>query len=260
VSLLYLKVRDYHTVDVGPQPQGLARQTARAARAAFKALHRSPTLLWVAIGSAVQLIVLSAVWAWLPSFLNRVHGVPASQAGVRAALVVLCGAVGSVLWGVVCDMAGKRNPRGRVLAMAVLCLISTVTLAAAFGLPLFGVQLTKEAQFGLFALGGLFATCTAGPSAAIVLNVVHPGFRATGASILGLLQNLLGMAMGPFIGGVLSDAYGLQTALAVTPLFGIAAAWLLVIGSRTYERDVERASMPLVDDTSLSAAELAVAP
>ena len=49
---------------------------------------------------------------------------------MRAALVVLAGAVGSVVWGVVCDMAGKRHPRGRVLAMGVLCLICTAVLAA----------------------------------------------------------------------------------------------------------------------------------
>ena len=246
LSLLYIKVRDYHTVNVGTQAQGATRSAVGVARAAFGALKRSPTLLWVCIGSALQLIVLSAMWAWLPSFLNRVHGVAPEQAGMHAALVVLCGAFGSVVWGVVCDMAGKRYPRARVLSMGVLCLISTAVLGAAFGLPLLGVQLSNQAQFALFALGGFFATCTAGPSAAIVMNVVHPGFRATGASILGLLQNLFGMAMGPLIGGVLSDAFGLQTALAVTPLFGIAAAWLLVIGSRTYERDVERAARPLV--------------
>ena len=95
--------------------------------------------------------------------------------------------------------------------------------------------------------------------AAIVVNVVHPGFRATGASILGLLQNLFGMAVGPLIGGVLSDAFGLQAALAVTPVFGIAAAWLLVIGSRTYARDVDRAATPLVDDADLPALKLAAA-
>ena len=71
-------------------------------------------------------------------------------------------------------------------------------------------------------------------------------------------QNLFGLAMGPFIAGALSDAFGLQTALAVTPLFGIAAAWMLLVGSRTYKRDVERAAMPLVDDSSLPDPELAV--
>jgi len=190
------------------------------------------------------------MWAWLPSFLNRVHGIAPDQAGVRAALIVLCGAAGSIVWGIVCDKAGQRHPRGRVISMGVLCLISTAVLGAAFGLPLLGVQLSNQAQFGLFALGGFFATCTAGPSAAIVVNVIHPGFRATGASILGLTQNLLGMAVGPLVAGALSDAYGLQTALAVTPVFGIAAAWMLVIGSRTYGRDVERAGTPLVNDAN----------
>jgi predicted MFS family arabinose efflux permease len=259
VSLLYIKVRDYQTVDAGTQTQVATRPSVGALRAAFGALKRSPTILWVCMGSAVQLIVLSAMWSWLPSFLNRVHGVPPDQAGVRAALVVLAGAFGSVVWGVVCDMAAKRHPRGRVLAMGLLCLVSTAVLGGAFGLPLLGVQLSNQAQFALFAVGGFFATCTAGPSAAIVMNVIHPGFRATGAAILGLAQNLFGMAMGPLIGGVLSDAFGLQAALAVTPAFGVAAAWLLVIGSRTYERDMERAAMPLLDDASLPGVELAAA-
>ena len=206
----------------------------------------------------MQLIVLSSMWSWLPSFLNRVHGIAPEQAGLRAAIVVMCGAVGSVVWGVVCDMAGKRYPRARVISMGVLCVVSTAVLGAAFGLPLLGVQLSNQAQFGLFALGGFFVTCTAGPSAAVVLNVIHPGFRATGASILGLFQNLIGLAMGPLIAGALSDAFGLQTALAVTPVFGIVAAWMLVVGSRTYERDVERAARPLVDDASLPDPELAV--
>ena len=257
LSLLYLTVRDYRTVDVGTQTEGATRQAVGVVRAAFGALKRSPTLLWVGIGSAVQLVVLSSMWAWLPSFLNRVHGIAPDQAGVRAALFVLTGAFGSVLWGIVCDKAGKRHPRGRVIAMAVLCLCSTAVLGAAFALPLLGVPLSHQAQFGLLAFGGFFATCTAGPSAAIVMNVIHPGFRATGAAILGLAQNLFGLAMGPFIAGALSDAYGLQTALAVTPIFGIAAAWLLVIASRTYERDVARAASPLVDATCLPEQELA---
>ena len=37
LSLLYIKVRDYHTVDVGTQTQGATRQAAGVARAAFGA-------------------------------------------------------------------------------------------------------------------------------------------------------------------------------------------------------------------------------
>jgi hypothetical protein len=49
------------------------------------------------------------------------------------------------------------------------------------------------------------------------------------------------MAAGPFISGALSDAFGLGTALALMPLFGIAAALLLIAGARAYPADLVRA-------------------
>ena len=44
-------------------------------------------------------------------------------------------------------------------------------------------------------------TCTVGPVSAIVIDVIHPGVRATGSSVLALFQNLFGLAAGPFIAG-----------------------------------------------------------
>ena len=67
-------------------------------------------MLWVCLGAPAQLIVVSAVWSWLPSFLNRVHGMPPQQAAVQAAMVVLCGALGSVFWGDMVDRAGRSAP------------------------------------------------------------------------------------------------------------------------------------------------------
>ena len=54
-----------------------------------------------------------------------------------------------------------------------------------------------------------------------------------------VIQNLFGLAAGPFIAGALSDAYGLQTALAVIPLFCLLAATAFVFGSRTHEKDLK---------------------
>ena len=85
-------------------------------------LVRSRTMLWVCIGAAAQLIVVSAVWSWLPSFLNRVHGIAPAQAGVKAALVVLAGALGSVVWGAVVDRAGMRRSRTKFTVLALLCI------------------------------------------------------------------------------------------------------------------------------------------
>src|SRR5262249_57035208 len=90
--------------------------------------------------------------------------------------------------------------------------------------------------------GGFLAACEVGPAAAIVLDVLHPGVRSTGASVLSLFQNLFGLALGPFIGGVLSDAVGLDNALALMPLACILAAASFVMAHGGYQADKQGAA------------------
>jgi len=243
LALLYLKVRDYRTVELDPRRELAARSTGSAARFVVQALARSRTMLWVCIGGAAQLVVVSAVWSWLPSFLNRMHGVAADQAGVKAAVVVLCGAFGSVFWGAVADRAGRHCPRIKLQVMAGLCLLTMVVLVGAFGAGQAGFVLTLPAQFTLIAVGGFLMTCTVGPVSAVVIDVIHPGVRATGSSVLALFQNLFGLAAGPFIAGMLSDAWGLTTALALMPLFGLLAAYAFLRATATYETDMQAAGV-----------------
>jgi MFS transporter, Spinster family, sphingosine-1-phosphate transporter len=248
LALLYLKVRDYKTVALTPRLDRATRSTGSAARAIVRALLRSRTILWVCVGGATQLIVVSAIWAWLPSWLNRAQGIPPGQAAMGAAIVVLCGAVGSVVWGAVVDRAGARRPRAKFLMMALLCGVSMLLLATAFGAPHVGLVISARVQFALVALGGFVMTCTVGPAPAVVIDVVHRGIRATGASVLALFQNLLGLAAGPFIAGALSDVLGLQSALALIPLFSLLAAGAMLLAARTYEADLERACEPAAQE------------
>lgn len=240
LAMLYLKVKDYDTVKLTPQ-HGIATQSVGGViRFILQALTRSRTVLWTCIGAAFQLIVLSAVWSWLPSYLNRFHGMPTDQASVKAALVVLCGAAGAVAWGAVVDRSGRSRPRNKLFAMAVLCLVSLVLLGLAFGIGVwFGPPLTYAAQFAWIAVGGFVVTCTVGPVSAIIIDVVHPGVRSTGSSVLSLFQNLFGLAAGPFIAGSLSDAVGLQNAMAVMPVFGVFAVLAFIKASGSYESDMQ---------------------
>jgi MFS family permease len=251
LALLYLRVRDYRTVELTPRLDAATRTTGTAARAVVRALARSRTMLWVCVGGSMQLIVVSTVWSWLPSFLNRVHGLATEQAAVKAALVVLCGAVGSVVWGAVVDRAGIRRPYAKLVAMATLCLASLVVLMMAFGQQRLGLGLSAQAQFALIAVGGFLMTCTVGPVAAVVIDVIHPGIRATGASVLALCQNLFGLAAGPFIAGVLSDWWGLETAMTVMPLFAVFAAMAFLAAARSYESDMKRAAEPLTSGQAI---------
>jgi MFS transporter, Spinster family, sphingosine-1-phosphate transporter len=87
-------------------------------------------------------------------------------------------------------------------------------------------------------------TGTIGAVAAVVVDVVNPTLRATAAAVLSLTQNLIGLAAGPFLAGVLSDAYGLPFALSVIPACCLVAAGMFVHASRTYEADQGRATGP----------------
>jgi MFS family permease len=90
------------------------------------------------------------------------------------------------------------------------------------------------------ALGGFLMTCTVGPASAVVIDVVHPGVRATGAAVLSLFQNLLGLSLGPLLAGALSDHFGLGTALTLVPLLGVVAALMFVRATANYENDMGR--------------------
>ena len=232
IALLYLFVRDYQTVETRSARTSGAAPTRREL---LGSIFRSWTVRWICIGAAAELISMSALWSWLPSFLNRTYGIAPDKAGIQAALVVLAGALGSLLLGVVVDRAGLRKTGGKFLAVAILSLLSMVTLMFAFGAKHIGIELSQTGQFSAILLGGFLGTCTVGPAAAIVLDVIHPGVRSTGASVLSLFQNLFGLAIGPFVGGLLSDAIGLTNALALTPLTCILAATAFLMARKGYQ-------------------------
>lgn len=247
LAFLYLLVRDYKTVPLTPALDKATQTLGSTLKHIFATLARTRTLLWLCIGAAMQLIVVSAIWSWLPSFLNRVHGVAPDQAGKQAALVVLAGALGSVVWGYVVDKLTVNSPRHKLPLLAMLCLAGMLVLLYAFAGPLDG-----GAQFKMIMLGGLFMTCTVGVAAGITMDVVHPGVRSTGGAVLALFQNLFGLAIGPFLAGALSDQWGLVPALSVIPLFSCLAALAFIVAARAYERDAAAASQIALNAWSTS--------
>jgi MFS family permease len=242
LALLYLTVRDYRTEPL-PADGSQMLQVARPVVAAVTSLVRSRTLRWVCFGAAAQLIVVSSVWAWLPSFLNRFAGLPPERAALRAALIVLIGAAGSLVWGAAVDRLGASQGRHKLRLLATLCLPTAVVLPFAFSTAS-ASAVSPLGGYALIALGGFVMTCTVGPVAAVVLDVVHPSLRATGASVLSLFQNLLGLAVGPLITGALSDRWGLAAALSVMPAFSLVAAGAFMVASRSYAGEARAQDSP----------------
>jgi MFS transporter, Spinster family, sphingosine-1-phosphate transporter len=231
LAFLYLLVKDYETVDLAA--------TAGEAKPKFslgeivRIVLNSPSALAIYIGGALQLFVVSTIYSWLPSFFNREYGLAVDQAGARAAVVLLAGSVAAVAWGWLADRAGRDAPANKILIMAVSAVSSSVVLITAFGAFAPG-----SAQFALILLGAVLMTGTIGTVAAVTIDVAHPGLRATAIAIGALIQNLFGLAGGPFITGVISDKYGLVASLAVVPAFGLLAAVAFVMTIGLYRKDL----------------------
>ena len=228
-----LTVRDYKTValPVGGASGSKSRLTARAVVAE---LLRPRTALVTCIGAGLNLLVVSTIWAWLPSYFNRFYGLAPDRAGFKTGIVILIGGVGALLWSVVADRLSARFPRARLVVPAIAAVMTTVLMTGAFaGFP------PGPMQFGLIIVGGLVMAGSVGPTDAVVIDVIHPALRATGVSVLSLTRNLFGLAGGPLLAGALSDAYGLQFAMSVVPLFGLLAAALYMVAARTYVKDLK---------------------
>lgn len=229
-----LVVRDYKTVALPAQPG--ASGNSMGLRAMAAALLKPRTALVTCVGAGLQLVMVSTTYAWMPSYFNRYYGLAPDAAGVKTGLVVLMGGVGAVLWSVVADRLSARYPCARLYVPALAAMSTAVFMCIAFAaLPPGGPQ------FALIVAGATVMTGSIGPVCAVVVDVVHPGVRATAASVLSLTQNLFGLAAGPLMTGMLSDRYGLPFALSVVPLFCLVAALVFVLAARTYEADLRNA-------------------
>jgi predicted MFS family arabinose efflux permease len=238
LAFLYLLVKDYKTVDLVAHGDGETKMGA-SLRETVRAMLRSPSALAIYIGGALQLFVVSTVYSWLPSFFNRAYGLPVDQAGIRAALVLLAGSVAAVAWGWLADRVSRDEPSNKILVMASSAVSSSVVLMTAF--VFFPPGAT---QFALILLGAILMTGTIGTVAAVTIDVAHPGLRATAIAIGALIQNLFGLAAGPFITGMISDRYGLAASLAVVPAFGLVAAFAFMMTIDVYRRDLGLAKEP----------------
>jgi predicted MFS family arabinose efflux permease len=243
-ALFLLIVRDYKTVALPAKDYSGAKHRL-SARAVVAELLRPRTALVTCIGAGLNLLVVSTTWAWLPSYLNRYYGLAPDQAGLKTGIVVLVGGLGALLWSVVADRLSSRFATARLIVPATAAVATTLLMCSAFALFQPG-----PVQFVLIVIGGLFMAGSVGPTDAVVIDVIHPGLRATGASVLSLARNLFGLAGGPLLAGALSDAYGLHFAMTVVPVLGLGAAVLYVIAARTYVADRSNitAAEPVVAD------------
>ena len=201
---------------------------------ALKTLYSSRTVVATYIGSGLQLFVAGSIIVWMPSYLNRYYAMPTDKAGVFAAVIVLGGAIGTIICGMLCDRLGRERADRKTSLAISFCLGSCLLLSAAFALPAGTVQLV------LLCLGVFIVIGTNGPSMAMVANLTHNSVHSSAFATLTIANNLLGLALGPLVIGKVSDHLGLHGAFQLMPLMSIFAAAVFFYAKRHYHNDITR--------------------
>ena len=214
--------------------QNKNRSKTKHIQSPLKTLYSSRSVIATYIGSGLQLFVGGTVIVWMPSYLNRYYGMSTDTAGVMAAVIVLCSAVGTILCGMLCDYLGRNCPDRKVSLAITYCLVSCVLLLIAFAVP------AGRTQLLLICLGMFIAFGTNGPSSAMVANLTHNSVHGTAFATLTLANNFLGLALGPLVVGKVSDVIGLHSAFQLMPLVSIAAAAVFFYAKCHYHKDIAR--------------------
>ncbi len=209
--------------------------SGRVRRAKLRTLVSTPSVICAYLGSGLQLFVVGSLFAWMPSYLNRAYGLAPDKAGIAAAGFILLMGVGMIVCGMVTDRLTRTRPIRKWTTALVYSALSLVLL------PLGFAQDPGTLQLVLIAVGAFFAAGTTGPAGAMVANLTPASIRATAFGTLTLANNLLGLAAGPFVVGLLADRLGLVDAMKIVPLVSVLAIAALLVGRKAYPSSIRRA-------------------
>lgn len=201
-------------------------------RALFAGLFPSRSVFCAYLGSAMQIFVQGTLFVWLPSYLNRYWGMPVSEAAVVAAGLVLVSGLGQLLCGVMTDRISGSSLLRRWNMAIGYCLVLGTLLAIAFQLPIGRLQLALLVP-GVFFLASSFGTCSA-----IIAGATPPAIHGSVFATLTLFNNIIGLAAGPLVTGMVADAYGLEVALRWLPLCALLPLTVFIFGRWCYIAEV----------------------
>ncbi|WP_231634772.1 MFS transporter [Novosphingobium sp. KN65.2] len=212
---------------------------------AFRVLAGSPTLIMAIAVGTLQSAINYGLMAFNPSFLIRSYDLSLSEAALQFGLLsAATGIVGPLVWGPLSDRLHQRFPSsGRAM-------IALISMGASPLLSLWVYTADAPSDFYLrFVFYGLLLTGWMPPLYAILYDQVLPRMRGLTASLYLLVMTILGMGVGPYVVGLVSDATGdLRLAMLCINFVAVPIVVLMVLIARRSARDegnlLKRAGQP----------------
>ncbi len=205
---------------------------------AFKLAMTSPAFWLICAGGTMVSINYSALLAWLPAFMLRMHGLDAEATGVLLGTYKgMIGVVATIVGGLLVTLLMRFDRRWLAWSPAIFCLLMAPAQAMLLlsDDPLWWhVGLALETILMAAVTPALFA---------LVLALFESRMRATGTALYLLIFNLVGQSVGPMMIGLLNDGMfvsdgedAIRSSLLAAPIAIIAASAFLFILSLVMQR------------------------
>jgi MFS family permease len=233
VAVLFLFVKDYKTVDLS-FVNNANKKIKMEKKDIFREFITKPSIIYTYFGIAAVVFVTTSLITWLSTYFQMTRELPQEKAGTMASAVMVLALVGAPLGGVLTDRWRKTQFNARLLLPAISSLASAILLFSALYL------FRGTVQYIVFLLMGICIMVFISGASAVTQDVIHPGLRATSYAIAVVVQNLLGSSTAPIVVGKIYDLSNIRTALSILPFVLVAGAILFYLGSRYYEKDMDK--------------------
>jgi len=195
--------------------------------ASFMAKNRTITHL-VAASTLISFAGYAGI-AWVPVFLQRVHGYSTGESGTVLAIAIgVFGGMGTFAGGYLADRLAPRNEGWRAWV---------VLIAIVVYLPLAYLSYTATDPFwaaawfyGPATLGGVYL----GTNFAMLQSQLPVEMRSVGAAINLFILNIIGLGLGPLTVGIISDAKA-ATAGVNSIRYGLVAMIFVMVWGAFHE-------------------------
>jgi MFS family permease len=205
----------------------------------FAILAAKPSFWLLAFGAAASSTAGYGAGFWLPSLMQRSYGLSVLETGRYFGAILLIGGVsGMFAGGVLADRLGRSDKRWYA-RLPALCFFG--------GAPLYLAGVLSHnatTTFLFFLIPQALVYTWLGPVTTAVQHMVPAHMRATASASFLMINNLIGLGLGSWTIGALSEAlaptYGaeaLRYAIAAAMGLYVLAGVLMLFGSRRLTRD-----------------------
>ena len=185
---------------------------------AYRDLLRNQRYILSVLGYAMYTFALGGLGLWMPAFLERVRGMPRSEASVTfGAIVIVTGFVGTFAGGWLGDFFLKKTKQSYLWVSGIATLLAV---------PLTFVGLmhaNKSVYLPAIVIAEVLIFMSTGPINSAIVSAVSPLERATAVGLSVFLMHALGDIPSQPLIGVISDATSLAYGILIVPVAILAA-------------------------------------